>query len=98
MARSKEELIRMVGATKSEAELDELVETLRVAELCLEKSELPVKDQEDVWDEITGQYDMLGNPFYRRFAEEDEWEDRGSYSPSAPWNAPGMKISDFIRI
>lgn len=34
--------------------------------------------------------------------EEDDWmeeeweEDRGAYSPSAPWNAPGMKVSDFI--
>ena len=32
---------------------------------------------------------------------EDDWDkyddyDRGSYSPSAPWNAPGMRISDFI--
>ena len=27
----------------------------------------------------------------------DEWDDdRGSYSPSCPWGAPGMKISDFI--
>lgn len=27
---------------------------------------------------------------------DDYYEDRGSYSPSAPWNAPGMKVSDFI--
>lgn len=27
-----------------------------------------------------------------------EYDDRGSYSPSAPWNAPGMRVSDFIRI
>ena len=26
----------------------------------------------------------------------DRDEDRGCYSPSAPWNAPGMKVSDFI--
>lgn len=24
------------------------------------------------------------------------WEDDRDYSPSAPWNAPGMKVSDFI--
>ena len=29
--------------------------------------------------------------------DDYEYEDRGSYSPSAPWNAPGMKVSDFIR-
>lgn len=37
---------------------------------------------------------------YAEYAEPDSYdyyEDRGSYSPSAPWNAPGMKMSDFIR-
>lgn len=33
-------------------------------------------------------------------AEEEEHEyrsaTRGDYSPSCPWNAPGMSISDFI--
>ena len=24
------------------------------------------------------------------------WEDDRDCSPSAPWNAPGMKVSDFI--
>ena len=36
---------------------------------------------------------------YAEFSEPDEYdwgEDRGSYSPSAPWNAQGMKVSDFI--
>jgi hypothetical protein len=36
--------------------------------------------------------------------EEADWDDedyipsatRGDYSPSNPWDAPGMKISDFI--
>lgn len=36
--------------------------------------------------------------------EEPDWDDedyvpsaeRGDYSPSHPWDAPGMKISDFI--
>lgn len=29
--------------------------------------------------------------------EEPEWEnDDRDYSPSAPWNAPGMSVSDFI--
>lgn len=29
---------------------------------------------------------------------EDEYTSslRGDYSPSCPWNAPGMKVSDFI--
>ena len=27
---------------------------------------------------------------------EGEYEDRGLYSPSMPWNAPGMRVSDFI--
>jgi len=34
--------------------------------------------------------------------DDDKWEDyipsatMGDYSPSCPWNAPGMKISDFF--
>lgn len=32
-----------------------------------------------------------GDPF-----GDDEEEEEESYSPSAPWNAPGMSISDFI--
>ena len=38
--------------------------------------------------------------------EDDDWKDmydyytpsasRGDYSPSTPWNAPGMSIHDFI--
>lgn len=35
--------------------------------------------------------------------DEDDWDDHytpsathGDYSPSCPWNAPGMSISDFI--
>ena len=43
--------------------------------------------------------------FYDHFFEEvpyDEYDspydetDRGTYSPPMPWNAPGMKVSDFI--
>lgn len=30
--------------------------------------------------------------FFRGLEEED----RDNYSPSAPWNAPGMSVSDFI--
>jgi hypothetical protein len=42
--------------------------------------------------------DMLTELANEICPEEDEYydDDRGSYSPSAPWNAPGMKISDFI--
>lgn len=28
--------------------------------------------------------------------EEPEYLEPSNYSPSCPWNAPGMKISDFI--
>ena len=27
----------------------------------------------------------------------EDLEDREMYSPSCPWNAPGMKVSDFVR-
>lgn len=32
----------------------------------------------------------------RRDEELDMEDGRDFYSPSAPWNAPGMKVSDFI--
>ena len=27
----------------------------------------------------------------------EKLEDREMYSPCCPWNAPGMKVSDFVR-
>lgn len=27
---------------------------------------------------------------------DDGYDDDRNYSPSAPWNAPGMRVSDFI--
>ena len=27
---------------------------------------------------------------------EEDYDDRDFYSPSCPWNAPGMSVSDFI--
>lgn len=38
---------------------------------------------------------------YRREEEEreawfEDWDDRDYYSPSTPWNAPGMTPQDFI--
>ena len=48
------------------------------------------------------------NTWIEDATDEDEWEEsdwdddyipsaeRGDYSPSNPWDAPGMKLSDFI--
>ena len=38
---------------------------------------------------------------YKEYNEDDDQEytpsaTHGDYSPSCPWNAPGMSISDFI--
>ena len=43
-----------------------------------------------------GWYDFRREEEERESWFEDESEDRGLYSPSMPWNAPGMSVSDFI--
>lgn len=37
-------------------------------------------------------WDNEVNPFLPDYMSDDDRD----YSPSAPWNAPGMKVSDFI--
>ena len=59
----------------------------------------------DRWELGTACYDESDEECARDcedYAEKDEDEEytpsasRGDYSPSCPWNAPGMSISDFI--
>lgn len=42
-------------------------------------------------------YDCPSHPGLEDADDFDYYEsDRGLYSPSMPWNAPGMSVSDFI--
>ena len=49
-------------------------------------------------DEMKDAVQSFYDRFYDDYDEEEEYEetDRGLYSPSMPWNAPGMRVSDFI--
>ena len=57
-----------------------------------------------LWFEDTEIFNLLGITNEDEDDDEDEYDDddytpsstHGDYSPSAPWNAPGMSISDFI--
>jgi hypothetical protein len=40
---------------------------------------------------------ILSWPNNDAYDYDEEYEDYHNYSPSAPWNAPGMSVSDFIR-
>jgi hypothetical protein len=46
-------------------------------------------DEEDSYEPTDEDFEMAYNSYYRI-------NDRESYSPSAPWSAPGMTVSDFI--
>lgn len=54
-------------------------------------------------EELEDATEWFADQFYKEpedpdWPEESDWyeTDRGLYSPSMPWNAPGMSISDFI--
>lgn len=59
-----------------------------------------------VLEDTCGMYreeaEALGLGYIFDNEDEDEDEDdytsasRGDYGPSCPWNAPGMKVSDFL--
>ena len=51
------------------------------------------EDEFDDEEECCGYTD---EDFERAYRAHYGISDRESYSPSAPWNAPGMKVSDFI--
>jgi len=51
------------------------------------------EDEFDDEEEYTGYTDEDFERAYKAHYGDDESD---FYSPSAPWNAPGMKVSDFI--
>ena len=77
---TREELIDFIGRATT-------MEMLQTARNFIAKLELPEDLRKELEFELMLQYDAC---------EEYINDDRGSYSPSAPWNAPGMKVSDFI--
>ena len=83
---TQEELIAMINQTTTMDELNDVEELIK--SLHLSGDEL-----HEIEMEILCQSDMIYDSYYNPY---EHYEDRGSYSPSAPWNAPGMSIHDFI--
>jgi len=85
---TREELLDMINKARTSKEIDSISELVA-------KLNLPSELKDEVEMEIFCQWDMINNPWYHN--EEDYPSAyNGSYSPSAPWNAPGMSIHDFI--
>lgn len=54
-------------------------------------SYLSDEDREELNNECLMQGDLLEQRLWR-----DDWGWEKDYGPSNPWDAPGMKVSDFI--
>lgn len=80
---TEEELTAFVNRADS-------LEKCEIAEKFIRKLPLGKAVHARLYNLICERYAMYSDP------DEYEDEDRGSYSPCAPWNAPGMKVSDFI--
>lgn len=54
--------------------------------------------KEDIDPRFQGFYVEISDQLYALDEEyfEKKSATNGDYSPSAPWNAPGMSVSDFI--
>lgn len=69
---------------------------------CTTKRDVTINgpNENDIWECTKCHYSAEGNEF--NTGEDDEEEHytpsctHGDYSPSCPWNAPGMSIKDFI--
>lgn len=64
------------------------LEKVATAEAFIKRIAFSPKMQED---------DLPGALLDALYTIREELEDREMYSPSCPWNAPGMKVSDFVR-
>ena len=82
----KDELLTLINESKTIEELENI-------EKVVDGIHFSEDDLTEIRMEILCQSDMIydSNNNYDKY-----YEDRGLYSPSAPWNAPGMSVSDFI--
>ena len=85
---TKEELIAFINRATSKDQVriaDEFIHKLRY---------LTADDLEELEMELLGSYDMFD---YQAYCGGCYNKDEEDYGPSNPWDAPGMKVSDFIR-
>lgn len=83
---SREVLIRFVNRADTWEKLD-------IARDFIDKLDLPEDLREELDMELFLQGDAINDAEYGYgcLARDDD-----DYSPSSPWNAPGMRVSDFI--
>lgn len=82
---TKDELIAFINRAKN-------IDQLRQADAIIAKMRIPEAWREEIEMELLGSYDMMNNPSWTSWTPDEE-----DYGPSNPWDAPGMKVSDFIR-
>lgn len=87
---SREALIAFVNRAVTWEKLD-------IAREFIDKLDLPEELREELDMELFLQGDAISDAEYGHGClarGEDNYDD--DYSPSAPWRAPGMRVSDFI--
>ena len=94
--KSKEQQIEEAEMFYSDADLDELIELFKNA--TPDKIEF-VEESEEEFEEDSDYIEWEQRYWEQRCREQyDTSSTARDYSPSNPWDAPGMSISDFIKI
>ena len=81
---TRDELIAFINRADTREKLD-------IASAFISKLDLPADLRDELDCELMGSYDMLNDPYYGWGGSDEE-----DYGPSNPWDAPGMRVSDFI--
>lgn len=87
---SKEEQMRYAGMLTNK-EIGTWTEYL-----CEEINKTPEQKQKEAEERIMLEKDFVNEDFVNDFFHDSVSCTAGDYSPSSPWNAPGMSIRDFI--
>ena len=87
---SKEEQMRYAGMLTNK-EIGIWTESLRE-----EINKTPEQKQKEAEERIMLGKDFVNEDFVNNFFHDSVSCTAGDYSPSSPWNAPGMSIRDFI--
>lgn len=87
---SKEEQMRYAGMLTNK-EIGIWTESLRE-----EINKTPEQKQKEAEERIMLGKDFVNEDFVNNFFHDSVNCTAGDYSPSSPWNAPGMSIRDFI--
>lgn len=81
---TQEELVAFINRAEN-------LEMLHQADEVIHKMTMPDEMLEELEMELLGSYDMMNNPAWGCSSYDED-----DYGPSNPWDAPGMRVSDFI--